>query len=220
MKSRIMKLFFSTAATLVLMVFVAGCATTGMQRSENTSTKMKIVEQDIENAAAQVDMTRASLEELFRPGQADVKKAFELYSDNVAKMEELGKKFLNHTAGMSNQGKQYFEEWRKENNAYTDPEIQALSEQRRSDLSGIFDQIAESSVGVKGSLETYLTETREIQTYLANDMTPRGFDAINAAARKALNDGDKLKQDLKPVLSAIANASAEMKQGGNTLRNN
>jgi ABC-type Zn uptake system ZnuABC Zn-binding protein ZnuA len=149
-----MKLFFSTAATLVLMVFAAGCATTGMQRSENTSTKMKIVEQDIENAAAQVDMTRASLEELFRPGQADVKKAFELYSDNVAKMEELGKKFLNHTAGMSNQGKQYFEEWRKENNAYTDPEIQALSEQRRSDLSGIFDQIAESSVGVKGSLET------------------------------------------------------------------
>lgn len=193
---------------------LSGCATTGMQRSEKTGTSMQAVEQDIRQAVAQVDVTAASLDELVRPGQADVKKAFEKYAANVEKMEHQGKLLFEHSDKMSAQGKEYFEEWRKQGNAYSNPEIQALSEQRRADLSAVFVRISEASVGVKGAFKAYISDNREIKTYLSNDLTPKGVESITPVAQKSVTDGNNLKAAVNPVLTAIDNARAEMAQGG------
>jgi hypothetical protein len=203
-------------ATLLLgsITFLSGCATTGMERSEKTGTTMMVVEQDIQQAVVQVDATRASLEDLIRPGQSDVKMSFEKYSANVDKMDSLGKRLFEHADKMSAQGKDYFEEWRKQGNTYTNSQIQALSEQRRSDLSMVFAKIPEASVGVKGAFKAYMSDNREIRTYLSNDLTPKGVETITPIAQKAVQDGDNLKESVKPVLSAIDAARAELNQGG------
>jgi hypothetical protein len=203
-------------ASLLLGAFTAlsGCATTGMQRSEKTGTTMKTVEHDIKLAVAQVDVTAASLDELVRPGQSDAKKAFKKYSANVDKMEDLGQTLFKHADKMSAQGKNYFDEWRTEGDRYQNPEIQALSEQRRAELSAVYVKISESSVGVKGSFKAYLSDIKEIQTYLSNDLTPKGVDTITPTAQKAVTDGDRLKEAVKPVLTAIDGVRAEMAPGG------
>ncbi len=210
--TKILNMF--TSLLLVAITGLSGCATTGMQRSEQTGTTMKTVENDILKAVAQVDVTGASLDELVRPGQSDVKKAFEKYSANVSKMDDLGKRMFEHADKMSAQGKEYFEEWRKQGNTYANPEIQTLSEQRRSDLSAVFVKISEASVGVKGEYKTYMSDNREIQKYLSNDLTPKGVEAITPTARKAVRDGNSLKEAVNPVLYAISSARAELAQGG------
>jgi hypothetical protein len=203
-------------ATLLLgaLTCLSGCATTGMQQSAKTGTTMNAVEHDIQQAVAQVDATGASLQELVRPGQSNVKEAFKKYSANVDKMEDLGKRLFQHADKMSAQGKDYFEEWRKQGNAYTNPQIQALSEQRRADLSAVFARIPEASVGVKGAFKAYMTDIKEIKTYLSNDLTPKGVESITPIAQKAVMEGDSLKDAVKPVLSAINSAKAELAQGG------
>ena len=206
----------SIIATMLLVAItgLSGCATTGMQRSEKTGTTMKAVESDIRQATAQVDVTSASLDELTRPGQSDVKKAFEKYSANVEKMDDLGKRLFEHADKMSAQGKEYFEEWRKQGNTYTNPEIQSLSEQRRSDLSAVYIKISEASVGVKGTYKAYISDNMEIKTYLSNDLTPKGIESITPTAQKSVRDGDYLKEAVKPVLTAIDNAKVELVRGG------
>jgi hypothetical protein len=202
------------ALLLGALTCLSGCATTGMQRSENTGATMQTVENDIRLAVAQVDVTGVSLADLVRPGQPDVKKAYGTYAANVDKMENLGKKLLEHADKMSTQGKEYFEEWRKQGNKYTNPEIQALSEQRRADLSAVFVKISEASIGVKGAAKTYLTDISEIKTYLSNDLTPKGVEAITPVSNKTVTDGENLKGAVKGLLPAIANARAELAQGG------
>ncbi len=201
--------------TLGILVAVGGCALTGNQRSTQTGVSMQAVEQDISRIIAQADATEASLEDLVKPGQPDVKKAFDKYSANVDDMESLEKRFFEHADKMSTQGKEYFAEWQVQGNAYTNPQIQALSEQRRADLSASFVQISESSVGVKGAFKSYMSDIREIQTYLSNDLTPKGVEAITPVAHQAIADGSGLKEAVHPVLSAIGQARAEMAQGGN-----
>lgn len=205
------------AASLLLVAIsgLSGCATTGMQRSEKTNTSMQTVETDIRQAMAQVDVTSASLEELVRPGQSDVKKAFGKYSDSVEKMDTLGKRLFNHVDKMSAQGKDYFEEWQKQGNAYTNPEIQSLSEQRRSDLNTEYAKIAAASVGVKGAYKAYMSDNREIKTYLSNDLTSKGVESITPVSQKSVRDGDNLKESVRPVLGAIDNARTELARGGN-----
>jgi len=208
-------------ATLLLGVFIllGSCAMfgkgpdTGTKRTAVT-TSMQTVENDIRESVLQVDATGSSLQDLIKPGQIDVKMAFDKYSDNVVKMEQMGNQLMKHTDEMSVRRSEYFTEWEKRGDTYTNPQIQELSEQRRADLGKIFDEIPEARVGVKGALQTYLSDIKEIQNYLSNDLTPNGIGAITPIAQKSITDGDNLKEAVKPVLSALERARGEMLQGG------
>jgi len=199
-----------TGSTFLL----SNCSNTGRDRSEKASVSMVQVEKDIQAAMIQVDATNKALKELVEPGQSDVDKAFSKYSDQAEKMEKQGKVMLEHSDEMTAKGKDYFEEWRVEGNAYTNPKIQSLSEQRRSDLNAIFADISSASVGIKGSFKTYLSDIREIQTYLSNDLTPKGVESITPVADQAITDGNDLKEAIAPVLQAIGAAKTELAPGG------
>ncbi|AJF05489.1 DUF2959 family protein [Geoalkalibacter subterraneus] len=201
------RLFYSfrTLVFVFIFVFLSGCAMTGRERATETTSSMRAVEKDYQQALVQIDATNASLEDLLSPQQDDLKKSFDVYSKNVSRMEKLGKQLAMHTEKMTTQGDDYLEEWE---NSYTNPEIQALSEQRRVEVREVYAKIPAASVGVKGALQSYLTDIKEIQMYLANDLTPRGIDAIRPVARKAVVDGDNLKETIRPVLSAFARIRA------------
>ncbi|MCC6208547.1 MAG: hypothetical protein IT488_10405 [Gammaproteobacteria bacterium] len=210
---KVPSVFYNTII-LVVTVALAACTSTGMHRSEKAGATMEVVESDITKAVAQVDATAAALEELIAPGQDDVMKAFNNYSSNVDKMESLGKRMFEHADKMSVQGKEYFEEWRTQGNTYTNPQIRALSEQRRVELNAIFFEISQASVGVKGAFKSYMTDISEIRSYLSNDLTPKGIEAIIPVAQQTVSDGQSLKDAVSPVLSAIGNAREEIAQGG------
>jgi len=215
MKRKTAQAVIFSATILGASLFQFGCATTGNQRSTDTRNTMKSVEQDYIDAMAQVDVTDSSLQTIIDPGQSNEKQAFDKYSNNVNKMDNLGKRLFERAEQMNTQQKNYFEEWRMQGNTYTNEQIQALSEQRRADLSEVFAHISEASVGVKGSLKTYISDIDQIKIYLSSDLTPKGVGALTPTAQQAITDGDNLKEAVKPVLSTIADARDELAQGGN-----
>jgi hypothetical protein len=192
---------------------LTGCATTGTERATKATNTMQTVETDYKRVSLQVDATNASLQELVNPDQSDMKRALDTYKTNVVKMEKLGKQLDKHTADMSAQGQNYFAEWEKQGNTYTNPQIRQLSEERRLKLREVFAQIPEASIGVKGSLHSYLVDIREILTYLSTDLTPKGVQSISSVAQKAMQDGEDLKTSVRPVLAAIDRVKAAMEQG-------
>jgi len=196
-----------------LLPFLSGCATTGSGRAEKATAKMEIVDNELRESLVQIDATGLSLENLIKPGQADTKAAFETYSDNVVKMERLGEKLIKHADEMSARGEDYFDEWKKQGNTYTNPQIRQLSDQRRADLNAVFRNIAESSVGVKGAFSAYMSDIKEIQSFLSTDLTDKGIESITPVAQQAIRDGSSLKNAVIPVLSALEAARKEMGQG-------
>ncbi len=215
MKRQTMRTAVLSATILGTALLQSGCATTGNQRSADTRNTMKTVEQDYIDAMAQVDVTDGSLQSLIDPGQPNEGQAYDKYSNNVSKMETLGKRLFERAEKMNTQQKNYFEEWRMQGNTYTDEQIEALSEQRRADLSEVFAHISAASVGVKGSLKAYISDIDQIKVYLSSDLTPKGVDALTPTVQQAITDGENLKEAVKPVLAAIADARAELAQGGN-----
>jgi hypothetical protein len=196
---------------------LAGCATTGIERSAKATSTMRAVEADFRQVPVQVDATSAALNELIRPGQVDVKRAYDNYAEKVSAMQKLGNKLDAHSAEMKARGRDYFEEWEKQGGSYSNPQIRELSEQRRADLSQAYSHVSEASIGARASLDAYLADLKEIQSYLSNDLTPKGLQAISPVARTAMQDGDKLKDSVQPVLAAIDAAKSEMARGGAPL---
>ncbi len=202
------------ALLIIAALGITSCASTSMQRSQDIQTTMETMDNDIQEASRQLDVTGISLDELMRSGQTDVKKAFGSYKDNVEKMEAMEKKFAKHAEQMKSRGIDYFEEWEKEGTEYNNPQIQHLSNQRRAALGEIYDKIAENSIGVDEAFKAYVSDVKEIQTFLSNDLTTKGIETIGPTSTKVVSNGDSLKYAIQHVQTAIQNARAEMSQPG------
>ena len=205
-------MLFLLAIVIMAAVGMAGCATTGMERSTKAQTSMTEMDGNIKLLLVQLDATEASLRELVKPDNSDVKKAFQLFSENTSKLDQLEQSFTRHTNEMHTRGNDYFEEWQKEGDNYKNPRIQKLSEQRRLELSRTYGEIAINSIGVKERLNAYVSDLKEIQTYLSNDLTPKGIQAIEPLTREITRKGSGLKYEIMDVQAAVNRANASMAQ--------
>lgn len=191
---------------------VAACSTTGMQRSEKVQSTMQIVDNDIKLIIVQLDAIGASLDELTKSGQADTKKAFNLFSDNASKIKEMQQNFAQHANEMEASGKAYFAEWDSDGQNYDNPDIQRKSDERRAALGETYDKIALNNVGIKEAFRTYVSDVNEIKRFLSNDLTSDGMDSISRTADQVVDNGTHLKNELQNLQVAIEDARSEMRR--------
>ncbi|MCK9364335.1 MAG: DUF2959 family protein [Syntrophales bacterium] len=213
MKRENRSLAFFTMLLLGTAVFLNGCATTGMDRSVKTSKSIEEVDSDIKKISVQIDVTATALDSLIKSAQPDLKKSFGVYSDAVANLESQGNLVIKHIEEMKLRSTKYFAEWEKQGDAYTNPRIRELSEERRKKLAEMYDQVPTAGSGIKLSYLACLTDLKEIQKYLSNDLTPKGIEAVTPVAEKSVQELDSLKASLKPVITALEEIKAELYGG-------
>lgn len=206
---------FALFAALLLgtSTLLGGCATTGMDRSVKTSNSIKEVDTEIRKMVVQVDATGAALDALVLPGQANLKKTFDKYTDEVARLDNEGQRLLKRIEEMKERKNDYFAEWEKQGDTFVNPQIRELSEERRNRLMEIYAQVPAASVGIKGAYHSYLTDLKEIQQYLSNDLTPKGIEGIAPVAQKSVQDREALKASIKPLVVALDAIKAELYSG-------
>jgi seryl-tRNA synthetase len=195
------------------VTFLGGCATTGMDRSVNTSNSIKDVDSEIRNMIVKIDATAASLDSLVVAGNPDLRNSFDSYTDNVTKLDNEGKRVIKRTDEMKARSKEYFSEWEKQGDAFTNEEIRELSSERRNKLAEIYARVPAAAAGIKATYQDYLTDLKEIQKYLSTDLTPKGVEAIVPVAKKSVQNLDALKTSLKPVIEALDDIKAELYSG-------
>ncbi len=193
--------------------FLGGCATTGMDRSEKTANSIRDVDSEIRKMIVQIDATAASLDSLVTIGQPDLKKSFVKYSDNLEQLDSEGKKVNKRTEEMKIRSTEYFSEWEKTGDSFTNPEIRELSVERRTKLAELYARVPAAGAGIKGTYHEYLTDLKEIQSYLSNDLTSKGVEAITPVARKSVQDLEALKASLAPVVAALDEIKVELNSG-------
>lgn len=213
MKFRNHSLVIFAMLLLSTTAFLGGCATTGMDRSVKTSNSIKEVDSEIRKMIVQIDVTAVSLDSLVIPRNTELKKPFNSYSDNLAKLESEGKRVVKRTEEMKSRSKEYFGEWEKQGDTFTNSEIRELSAERRNNLAEIYARVPAAADGIKGTYNAYLTDLKEIQKYLSNDLTPKGIEAITPVAKRSVQNLDALKVSLQPVITALDEIKAELYTG-------
>lgn len=213
MKLGICPLACGTLLLLGTASFLGGCVTTGVARSEKTSSSMQDEDKEIRKLIVQIDATGSSLDALMVAGPQDLRKPFDSYTDNVKRLDSEGQRTLKRMDQMKAHSKEYFAEWEKQGDSYTNSEIRALSDERRSKLAESYARIPEAGMGIKGAYHAYLTDLKEIQLYLSNDLTPKGLETITPVVNKTVQDRESLKASLVPLLAALDAVQADMYSG-------
>ena len=184
-------------------------------RAEKATTSIQAVENDMKTMTSQINSTNSSLNQvILSKGTPAARGAFDTFSANVSQMESAAAAFIKDSDQMTARGTDYFQEWSKSGNTYTNPQIQQLSEMRRTELTNTFRQMSDSSSAVKGQVNSYLSQIKQIRTYLSNDVSRAGIDAISPVAQKAINDGQQIISQVQPILTAAEQARAEIGAAG------
>lgn len=206
-------LVFFSMLLLGILTVLGGCATTGMERSTATVNSIQEVDTEIRKMSFNIDITATSLDSLVKAEPTDLKRSFDIYSNNLTKLDTQGKLVLKRVAEMKSNSKEYFSEWEKQGETYTNPKIRELSVERRNKLAEIYAQVPIAGAGIEDAYQAYLTNLKEIHRYLSNDLTPNGVAAIAPVTQTAFRDLDRLLKSLKPLIVALDDIKAELYSG-------
>jgi len=204
---------FSVSALFAVFGAMA-CTTSGIERSEDLQTALRLVDNDIEIIVGQLDAINESLDELVDSGQTDVRKAFDVFTENSSKIEKMESDFAKHSDMVEDSGDTYFSKWNNKQNQYDNPEIQKHSDERRAELGRIFDDVTNNHTVIKETFQTYVSDVNEIQLYLSNDLTTNGIASIASLSNQTVHRGIYLKTELLELKAAIERARAEMAHEG------
>jgi hypothetical protein len=192
---------FAVAAAVGL---VAGCATANYHKGADTAATMSKSSDMIAKGSTQIDASLVSLNDLVSNPQPDLRKQFNTFGSAVDALDATAKDVASENEAMKAQGAAYFNEWDREIATIQNEDIRNRSETRRSEVAARFVRISEQYDETRNAFLPYMSDLRDVQKFLSNDLTSGGLTAIKDVAAKATTDA-------APVKASLASLSEQFK---------
>jgi len=200
----------AAGATLVL----SGCGTTaGYQQADKTGAGIAEFREEILNGKKAIDATMKSLSGIAASATTDPRKAFEAYTKDISRLESTAEKVRKRAENMKEQGDAYFKEWEAQLAQVNNPEIRDLAQKRKAKLQEAFSSIRKYTEPLKTQFAPWMSDLKDLQKYLGNDLTIAGVDAAKGLFSKTTSGGlevqkamDSLVAELNTVAAAITPA--------------
>ena len=215
------RLLTRTALSLALTAGVAwlcaGCGTTrGYKKADQVGAGISEFGAEVLNGKKAIDDTVKSLDAVATSASTDPRKAFEEYSKQVANLESTAGKVRKRGQDMKEKGTAYFKQWEQELTTVNNPDVRKLAEERKAKLQQAFDAIKSYSEPLKEKFDPWMSDLKDLQKYLSNDLTVAGVDAAKPLFTKTQNEGlevqklvDSLVAELNTVAATITPAKAQ-----------
>ena len=208
-----------TLTTLAAAALFTGCGSTaGYKQADKTGAGIAEFREEIMKGKKAIDDTMKALDQIAASATTDPRKAFEQYSKNVANLESAAAKARKRSQDMKDQGKAYFAQWEKEMTEVKNEEIRNLAVTRKAKLQETFDSIKKVAEPLRGQFDPWMSDLKDLQKYLANDLTIAGVDAAKSLFAKTRAEGvevqksmDALVAELNTVAATITPANAAKK---------
>jgi hypothetical protein len=219
MKTKCIQLISLAASTVAATLLVTGCGTTsGYKQADKTGAGIAEFRDEIVKGKAAIDATMKSLGDIASTANTDPRKAFEQYSKDVANLDSTAAKIRKRGQDMKEQGQAYFKQWEQQMASVQNPEIRTLAEQRKAKLQETFDKIKLLTEPLKAQFDPWMSDLKDLQKYLSNDLTVAGVDAAKPQFTKTQTEGvevqkliDGLIAELNTIAATITPAKVETK---------
>lgn len=197
---------FVVAVFLALAVIGCTSQPKGPSRTAKAVESFKSVKADLTKGTTQIDITLASLTTLTAKG-ADVPTAYKAYVENVAKIKGMADKAHGRVESMKANAEDYIAQWQMEMTGISDEDLRARSAKRMEEARSEFQKVRDATAEVRKAYDPFMADLMDVQTFLANDLTQGGIDAVEGKAKSAAGKGKTLKDKiaaLQKELDALA----------------
>jgi chromosome segregation ATPase len=204
------RLALPTLATAVLaLASFQGCKSTGADEVEQTSSRLDAFSANIEKLQRTVADVSASLGQVVETASTDPKPAFKEFSKHAGALEESTKKARANLDKAQAEGAKLFEAWTKNLDTISDEDIRESSAERRDQLQKALGAVADEAAPALTDLEAYVATTKDLHTYLSQDLTPSGIKGISGKADDLADSAESITSDLDDVVDEAKKAAAK-----------
>jgi hypothetical protein len=167
----------------------------------------------IQEASPQIDMMLASLEELTR-AQGDLRPAFKKFSDTMDETEKVAARTRKTGQTIREKEAEYFSEWQSQAAGIANPQIKAATQARQAEVKAKLGDLSQTGKVAGDAYEPFISDMKDIRTYLSNDLTTGGLRKIEPTIEKARRDGAALQKALDEFNRASDVVQASLKPTG------
>lgn len=197
-----------TSVLLALAPF-QGCASTGADEVDQTSTRLDAFSANVESLQRTVADVSASLDQVVETAATDPKPAFKEFSKHADMVASSTKKARANLDNARSAGTKLFDAWTKRLDTITDAEIRAASAERRDELQKVLKALDEEAAPTLTRLEGFVATTKDVHTYLSQDLTPSGIKGITGKSEDLADTGKSIADDLDDVVDAAKKAASK-----------
>jgi len=176
--------------------FMAGCASDNYKNGANTAATLTASSGMVANGTRLIDESLTDLNDLISNPDPDLRKQFNKFNHAVHELVVFDKDVASNAGEMRAQGVVYFANWDKESAQIQNEDIRNRSEARRKEVAARFDRISQQYDQTEIAFKPFMSDLRDVQTFLSTDLTAGGLAAIKETVAKATKDAVPLKESL------------------------
>lgn len=205
-----MKKMMSWMGGAMILMWVAGCATSGFQKAERGSSSMADIQGEVQNAREQVSRTVGSLDTLMGAQVGDLRPLFADFNSQVKRLESDRDTARARAITMQTENKAYFASWAQEIAAISDPAIKAQSQQRLKETYSSYQQVEQMMFKLRDAYLPLISGLNDMNVAMNQDLTPSGLAGLKPSYGKVRQQAITLQGVMKNALSTIQAAMKQM----------
>ena len=187
------------------MFTFAACATSTPDRAVKAASSLQVMQDNSSRARAQIDTVLSSLDVLMEAPADRLRETYDRYDKDVKQMNEYAGHMRENDADLRKNGNTYLAQWQRDASNVTDPELRALSEQRREEIVRSSQSMRSTVTEAAGSFEAFLRDINDIKKVMGNDLTATGQSDVRrtTVAQTARSEGARVKAMVHRAEQAI-----------------
>jgi uncharacterized protein YhaN len=200
----------TTLPMAVAALLLAGCASAGYKQAEKTGAGIAEYREEIFKGKQAIDATMQSLSQVAATANTDPRAAYQQYRKDLANLESATAKVRKRSQELRAKGDAYFKQWQQETATVQNPEIRKVSEEQKAKMQATFENIQKLSEPLKTQFDPWLSDLRDLRTYLSNDLTVSGIDAGKGLFEKTQSRGAEIQKSMDALVYELNNVSTAM----------
>lgn len=205
---------FVCASAVLAAVMISGCASSGQSKASSTTKGLEAAATEVEEITTQTAVTLAALSNLVYHPAPDLRSQYKEFDSATKKLGSLSHSVDKKSDQVKARAAAYFEEWDRGATEISNEDLRAISERRRTDVSGSFDETVESLKKSKGAFDPFLSDLKDIQQVLSLDLTQGGIKSVLNIAEDATIHGVTLEESLAESAEHIRKLASKMSSAG------
>lgn len=166
----------SVGGVLCILVAVAGCTTTPVERQERAVTGLADTQREMTDIRQQIEQTLASLITLVNAPPDELRPAYDRYASDVEAMRTRIDAMERHASAMRQRSERYLTGWRQSD--VQDPELREISTERRQEVAERMQRVDASFQEARAALVPFQSNLEDIRKVVGQDPTPGGVSAV------------------------------------------
>jgi len=199
-----------------LAVVCVGCATQGYQRVERTTESMANARTELIRGKKDVAIAISTLNKLAQTSTGDLRPTYSHLVGDLQQIESQAKTVKKQTGALDRDSSAYLNAWAKEVQLVQNPDIRAVTAERRNQVKQDFARISQELELTKKAYGPLIADLKDIRMALNYDLTSQGVVAISELINLANSDATNLETQINRTVTEIDRVSETLSPKINT----